>query len=147
MRNLMFLAFAGGVSLAMQGTLNARLGVELKNPLLASAIAFMVSAVTAILVVLTLFRTYPTRQQLADIPFYLWVAGGIFSAIGIGLYYYTMPKLGVSKMISIGLCGQLIFGLVAGHFGWFGFPLDPLNLRRVLGALSMLAGIFLMNFK
>lgn len=34
------LAFVGGVFLAMQGGLNAQLGVQLKNPLLASLTAF-----------------------------------------------------------------------------------------------------------
>ncbi|MGB3588090.1 MAG: DMT family transporter [Tunicatimonas sp.] len=139
------LAFVGGVFLAMQGGLNAQLGVLLKNPLLASLVAFFTSACYAFIVVVTTVKDIPTLPQLKQVPYYLWFCGGLFSVLGIGLYYYTIPKLGISTMISLGLCGQLVFSVVAGHFGWFDLPTQPINYLKAIGVAAMLAGIILIN--
>ncbi|WP_228234804.1 DMT family transporter [Allomuricauda sp. M10] len=139
------LAFIGGVFLAMQGGLNAQLGVQLKNPLLASLTTFFFSMLFALLVVVLTVKDFPKASHLLNIPKYLWFTGALFSVIGIGLYYYTIPKLGISTMISIGLFGQLIFSAVAGHYGWFGLPQEPIVIKRAFGLLAMTFGILLIN--
>lgn len=144
---LIILAFTGGVFLAIQGGLNAQLGVLLKHPLLASLVAFSFSAMFAFLFVLMGVRNLPTWKQIHEIPPYLWFAGGLFSLLGISLYYYTIPRLGVSAMISLGLSGQLLFAAIAGHFGWFSLPVEPMSVKRMLGVLAMIFGILLMNGK
>lgn len=144
---LFFLAFIGGVFLAMQGGFNTQLSLFLRHPLLASAVAFLSSTLFAALFILVALKNYPTYADLQQVPYYLWFIGGLFSLLGISLYYYTIPKLGLSKMISLGLCGQLTFAFLAGHWGWFQLPVEPLTLRRILGFLAMIVGIFLLNFK
>ncbi len=144
---LLILAFVGGVFLALQGGLNAQLGVLLKNPLLASLIAFACSTLFALLFVLIKFKSLPTISQAKEIPFYLWFTGGFFSVIGISLYYYTIPKLGISTMISIGLCGQLVFSVIAGNYGWLNLPSEPITLKKTIGVSSMVLGIILINIK
>ena len=144
---MMLLAFVGGAFLALQGGLNAQLGEQLKNPLLASVVAFSVSAIVSLITVVMLFRPSFSSIEISGVPNYLWVSGGFLSAIGIGLYYYTIPKLGISTMISLGLCGQLICSIVVAHFGWFNLPVEPLTLKRILGALAMIIGILLINIK
>jgi len=141
------LAFIGGVFLAIQGGLNAQLGVLLRNPLLASLIAFFSSTLFALVFVLFNFKSLPTIIQVKEVPFYLWFTGGFFSVIGISLYYYTIPKLGISTMISIGLCGQLIFAVIAGNYGWLNLPLEPITLKKTIGTASMILGIVLINIK
>ncbi|MGS2738382.1 DMT family transporter [Sinomicrobium sp. M5D2P17] len=145
--NLSALAFIGGIFLAIQGGYNARLGVLLKSPLLASVLAFFFSTVFALIIAAISLKKLPDREMIRHIPFYLWFTGGLFSVFGISLYYYVIPKLGVSTMISLGLCGQLIFAVIAGHFGWLHLPTEPLTLKRILGVLSMMAGILLINMK
>lgn len=144
---LSILAFVGGVLLAMQGGLNAQLGVLLKNPLLASVVAFISSSVFAIVIVLFAVKNIPTLAQAKEIPGYLWFTGGLFSVLGISLYYYTIPKLGVSTMISFGLCGQLLFAVIAGHYGWFNLPIEPLSFKRIVGIVALISGILLINWK
>ncbi|WP_437395878.1 DMT family transporter [Flagellimonas lutimaris] len=139
------LAFIGGVFLAMQGGLNAQLGIQLKNPLLASLTAFFFSMVFALLAVIIGVKDIPKTSYLLTIPKHLWFTGALFSVIGIGLYYYTIPKLGISTMISLGLFGQLIFSAVAGHYGWFGLPQEPMVTKKLLGLLTMMVGIVLIN--
>lgn len=145
--SLSALAFLGGIFLAIQGGYNARLGVLLKNPLLASVMAFFFSMLFAVILAAISIKKFPDSETLRQIPFYLWFTGGLFSVFGISLYYYTIPKLGVSTMISLGLCGQLIFAVIAGHFGWLHLPSEPLTTKRVFGILAMLTGILLINLK
>lgn len=144
---LSMLALLGGVLLAVQGGLNAHLGVLLHHPLLASVVAFVSSSVFAVLVALIVVRDLPNAVYLKSIPYYLWFAGGLFSMLGISLYYYTIPKLGVSTMISFGLCGQLVFAAIAGHFGWLNLPSEPFTIQRGFGLFAMIAGILLTNLK
>ena len=141
------IAFTGGVFLAAQGVFNSQLGVILKNPLLAAVTAFFSSTIFALLFVIISMKNPPDMQMLKTVPFYLWFTGGLLSVIGISLYYYTIPRLGISTMISIGLFGQIVFSLVAGHFGLLGLPMEPITIKRLAGTFSMLAGILLISYK
>lgn len=144
---LISMAFFGGVALAIQGALNSRLGTLLRNPLLASVSGFLTSLIFAILIALVTVKEVPSMEQMRSIPPYLWFLGGLFSVIGLTLYYFTIPRLGVSTMISLALCGQLITAAIAAHFGWFHLPVEPLNATRLIGIVSMGAGIVFMNIK
>ncbi|MEO2050913.1 MAG: DMT family transporter [Allomuricauda sp.] len=141
----LFLAFLGGILLAAQGGLNAQLGVQLKNPFLATLVAFSFSALFALVIVFAMVKNVPRTTQLAAIPTYLWFTGALCSVLGICLYYITIPKLGISTMISLGLFGQLLFSALAGHFGWFGLPQEVLDQKRIVGFLAMGMGIYFIN--
>lgn len=144
---LVILAFTGGVLLAVQGGLNAQLGVKLNNSYLASTIAFFFSMLISILLFFIMKREFPSVHQMEKVPTYLWFTGGLLSAIGISIYYITIPLLGVSQMIALALCGQLTLAFIAGHFGWFGMTPDPITIKRVIGLSAMLVGIWLMQGK
>ncbi len=144
---LSILAFVGGLFLAIQGGFNSQLGVLLKNPLLASLVAFSSSAIFALIIVLTSVKVIPNKFELTQIPYYLWFIGGLCSVLGISLYYYTIPRLGIATMISLGLSGQLVFSVVAGHFGWFDLPVKALDTKTIVGVSSMIVGIILLNTK
>ncbi|CAM1371025.1 conserved membrane protein of unknown function [Tenacibaculum soleae] len=145
--SLSLLAVVGGVFLAAQGGLNSNLGVLLKNPLMASVAAFFSSTVFAIVFIFISSKNLPTAETIKEIPIYLWFTGGLLSVIGISLYYYTIPKLGISTMISLGLFGQLSFSVIAGHFGWLNLPTEPITIKRIIGVFTMLSGILLINLK
>lgn len=144
---LSIIAFAGGVFLAAQGVFNSHLGVLLKSPLLAAVTAFLSSTFFAFLFVIISTKNPPSLETIRSVPFYLWFTGGLLSVMGISLYYYTIPKLGISTMISLGLFGQIVFSIIAGHFGLFGLPVEPITVKRILGVISMTTGIFLINFR
>ncbi len=140
------LAFTGGIFLAIQAGYNSQLGAITKQPVLAVVATALVSA---FLGGIYLFVNKETIQilQLNLIPSYLWFLGGIFSLLGLLLYFYTIPKLGISTMITFGLCGQLFFSVIASHFGWFNFPKDPISIKKIGGISSMIIGIYLINTK
>jgi len=141
------IAFLGGVCLALQAGFNTQLGTLLKKPILASIAQSISSVIFASIFILLFSKELPTFQTAKQIPWYLWFIGGLFSVTGITLYYITIPKLGISKMISFGLCGQIVLSAIAGHFGWLNLPIEPITLKKTIGILTMVAGIILINSK
>jgi len=141
------LAFIAGVFLAVQSGLNAHLGVFLKSSLLASTIAFFSSTIFAFLFFIFSYKNSLNWGDVKHVPVYLWFSGGFFSVLGISLYYYTIPKLGMSTMISLGLCGQIIFSVISGHFGWLNFPVEPITVKKIAGIILIIIGIVLVISK
>ncbi len=140
-------AFLGGIFLAIQAGFNAHLGVVIRKPLLASVSTSLSSAVFAAVFLLAFSKELPGINLIKQVPWYLWFIGGLFSMMGITLYLYSIPKLGISRMISLGLCGQLIFSMIATHFGWLNLPMEPITWKKLIGAVAMLVGIILINSK
>lgn len=149
MKSILFylLAYVGGVFLAAQAGFNTQLGAILKQPILAVIATSVASTVFGIVAFLFVGKGTFQLQSIVEVPWYLWFIGGLFSMIGISLYFYTIPKLGISKMIALGLCGQLIFSLIAGKFGWLNLPVEPLTSKRLIGSFAMIVGIILINTK
>lgn len=142
-----FLAFLGGVFLAVQAGFNTQLGSILKQPVAAAVSTSIASALFGTLFIVCFSKDVIQSTVIAQVPWYLWFLGGLFSVVGISLYFYTIPKLGISKMIALGLCGQLIFSLIAGKFGWLNLPVEPITTKRIIGAFAMIIGIVLINSK
>jgi transporter family-2 protein len=142
-----FLALIGGVFLAVQAGFNSHLGGLLKQPVLAVIATSISSVVFASILFLIIGKVNFQSSAITQIPWYLWFIGGLFSVLGISLYFYTIPRLGISKMIALGLFGQLIFSLIAGKFGWLNLPIEPITTKRILGAIAMSIGIILINTK
>lgn len=141
------LAFVGGIFLAIQAGFNTQLGAIAKQPILAVVSTSIVSAIFGCVFILFLDKGSLQLNAIQQVPWYLWFIGGLFSVIGISLYFYTIPKLGISKMIALGLCGQLIFSVIAGKFGWLNLPVEPITTKRLIGVFAMITGIILINSK
>lgn len=141
------LGLAGGVFLAVQAGFNSQLGSTLKQPILAVIASSVSSVVFGCLILLLVNKDSIQNVTTSQVPWYLWFIGGLFSVIGIAIYFYNIPKIGISKMIALGLCGQLLFSLIAGKYGWLNVPVEPITTKRFLGAVAMLVGIILINTK
>ena len=144
--SLLILSFMVGIMVVVQGGLNSRLGIHLNSPLLATSAALTMSAVFTLVTVLVTVRQLPSIQQLRTVPPYLWFTGAVFSFIAVTLFYYLIPKLGISTAVSFGLCGQIFFSMIAAHYGWFGLPVELITFKKVVGSIAMISGIFLIKF-
>lgn len=138
------LAVFAGAAITLQAGMNARLGVLFKNPLLATAIAFLLACIFTLIFMVATHRQLPIASDIKAVPTYLWF-GGILSAFGVGSYYYLIPKMGVGSLMSFALSGQLILAVIAGHFGWFEQPIKPITVRTIVGLLAMVLGIIFIN--
>ncbi|MCE2595831.1 DMT family transporter [Motilimonas cestriensis] len=138
------LAFIAGAAIATQGGMNAQLGMLLKNSLMATAVAFLLSSVLVGSVLLWSNKVWPTSEVLRSIPLPLWF-GGTLSALGVALFYYLIPKMGAGNMMAYALAGQIIIAMVISHFGWFGLPVSAIDGRKIMGVVALLVGVGLIN--
>ena len=142
---LALIAFAAGAAIAAQASLNAQLGVLLRSPLLATAVAFFSSLIFTVIACAAMVKNLPSVETLKTVPYYLWFCGGLLSTFGIATFYWLIPKMGMGPMLSYALAGQLILAMLAGHFGWFQLPVIPISTLKLVGVLSLILGIVFIN--
>lgn len=143
------IAFTAGAAIALQMSLNAQLGQLLHSPLYATAVAFAVGLVCIVAVAVS-YQLSPVVSNkpppsLTSIPWYLWCGGGFLSAFAITAFYSLIPKMGIGPMVSFALSGQIIIAMLAGQFGWFNAPLQPLSTSKILGVALLIGAVYLIN--
>lgn len=136
---LLFAIFAGGVAAAVQPVINARLAA--KTGVLESAtISFAVG--TVVLLILSLATAKDPFRGMADAQ--VWeMSGGLFGAFFVALTILAVPRLGVTTVMAALIVAQLATGLVFDHYGLLGMRVSPIDLKRCLGVLLLLAGTVL----
>tara|TARA_R110002049_G_scaffold237945_1_gene411108 strand:+ start:8590 stop:9036 length:447 start_codon:yes stop_codon:yes gene_type:complete len=144
--SLLLISFSVGILVVIQGGINARLGILLNNTLLATSAALVMSASFTLIAVLMTVRELPSTAQLQSIPTYMWFTGGALSFMAVTLFYYIIPRIGISTAVVFGLSGQIIFAAIAGHYGWFGMPMDPMTIKKVMGMIVMTIGVILIKY-
>jgi transporter family-2 protein len=142
---LPLLAVSVGIMVVIQGGINARLGVMLSNSMLATSAALVISASVTLVAVFLTVKQFPSVDQLRVIPIYMWFTGGVLSFLAVSLFYYIIPQTGISTAVTFGLTGQIIFAAIAGHFGWFGMPVEPIASKTIIGILIMVGGVALIK--
>jgi len=88
----------------------------------------------------------PNVNTLRSVPVYMWFTGGMISALGVGLFYFLIPKMGVGQMMSFALTGQLITAMIISHQGWLNLPEKPIEIQSIIGAILMILGVILVNW-
>lgn len=141
------MAFFGGVFLAVQAVFNSQLTSVTKQPFIAVVASSVVSVVLGFFSLLLINKETIHLTLIRQVPWYLWFSGGLFSMMGISLYFHTIPKLGISKMITLGLCGQLLFSFLAGKYGWLNLPIETISTKQIIGIIFMITAIILINSK
>ena len=142
---MIVLAAIGGIMVVLQGGINAKLGVMLGNPLLATLTNLSLSAVLTLLFVAVAVKEYPSIEQVKTIPAYLWVTGAFCSFLAVSIFYMLIPKIGISTAVIFSLTGQIVFSTLAAHYGWLGLPVEPISLQKVIGFIALIAGIILIK--
>lgn len=144
--SLLLLSFSVGILVVIQGSINARLGMLLDNSLLATSIAMVLSAVFTVAAVFATVRQLPGISQLRVVPTYMWFSGGALSFVAVSLFYYIIPRVGISTAVTFGLSGQIFFAVLAGHFGWFGMPIEPFSIKKLVGIILMVTGVIIIKY-
>ncbi|MDN5964312.1 MAG: DMT family transporter [Actinomyces sp.] len=133
-----------GTLSAVQATVNGRLGVVSGSALLAAAVSFVVGTLTLVVVVSALRVQPRLREVTATEPWWIWI-GGVLGAGFVLANSAIAPVLGTGLTVSVVLLGQIVLGLVVDHVGLLGAPRRPVGALRVLGALTVLAGVALVR--
>ncbi len=139
------LSFFAGVAIALQANINSYVGVILTSSIIATLFALISSLLITSIASLVLVKELPSLEIIKTVPIYLWFVIGLLSSFALASFYFVIPKIGILNMLSFAICGQVIFSLISSHFAWFDLPVSTINTSKVVGVISMLFGIFLIN--
>ncbi|TDB54628.1 DMT family transporter [Photorhabdus khanii] len=149
-RNIL-LAVIGGSLLTLMIYTNSILS-ESTTPFFASWVAHGIGAIVALILFIIVARffskkeIYEKKHRKSNIPigFYL---GGIPGALTVVLAAVAINGgLPLSSTISLGLVGQIIFGLVADHFGLLRTRKRKIVIQDLYVILFVLFGSMLILF-
>lgn len=140
------IAFAAGLGITLQTTLNSQLARGLGGDSVTAAL-FSFSAGAFSLGIYSLLRG-GLFASLAAIPSQpLWsLAGGLIGVCALFSYVVLAPKIGFSALLGLAIVGQLLSSQMIDHFGLLGAVKRPVSLSKLAGMLVMLIGLIVMLF-
>lgn len=136
-------AVLGGILIAAQGPIYARMSAHLGgSPLYAAFVAFGVATLAlGLLLILSRARS-PAIQQFAALPWWVWL-GGMFGVYQVLVSMQAVPQLGVTLFLMLVILGNMIGAVVFDQYGWFGLPRRPADFGALAGIALVIAGVFL----
>ncbi len=143
MSNMMFMLmmFCAGITVAVQPSVNARLAQKV-GIIESACISFAVGTIALYLLLLVSGRG--TFRGVSETAWWEWT-GGILGAIFVSTTIVVVPRIGTAAAMAAIIAAQLIAGIILDHFGFFGFQGTPVDAKRVVGVLLLLAGAMLIR--
>ena len=140
------IAFAAGLGITLQTTLNSQLAKGLGgDPVTAALFSFTAGAFSLGVYALLRGGLMTSLVALPSQP--LWSqAGGLIGACALFSYVVLAPKIGFSALLGLAIVGQLLSSLMIDHLGLLGAVRRPVSLLRLGGMVVMLIGLAVMLF-
>lgn len=139
------LAFLIGCAIPLQAAINSRLKEHLEgSTLLAALVSFSVGTIALAVIYAFGDQRWKALGGLARAE--AWqLTGGLLGALFVFGTTLLAPRIGVAKMLSLLVAGQVIVSLVMDHEGWLGLVQREFTVARVSGAVLVVAGAVLVN--
>lgn len=131
----LLLAMVAGISMAVQGSLNAVLGKYI-GQIEATFIVHIIGSL-AVGVILLLGLGKGNLGKIMEVPWYAYL-GGIISVLIIYGVAASIPKVGVALATTAIIVGQVSTALLIDCLGLFGLQRVPFSFLK-LGGLVLLA--------
>ncbi len=138
---LYLLGAAAGAMMSVQTAVNSRLRSYVKTPFL-SAMWSCLSSLILLLIMLLLTggMALLTKDNFAGSSWWMFTGGflGAFVLVGcIALF----PILGAVQTTILPIFGQILLGILADSFGWFGYEKKIMSAAAAVGIGILIAGI------
>lgn len=140
------IAFAAGLGITLQTTLNSQLAKGLGgDPVTAALFSFTAGAFSLGIYSLLRGGLFTSLAAIPSQP--VWsLAGGLIGACALFSYVVLAPKIGFSALLGLAIVGQLLSSQMIDHFGLLGTVRRPVSLLKLGGMIIMLAGLGLMLY-
>ena len=132
------IAVVAGISMAVQGSINTRLGQVIGN----YETILVVHIIGLITILILLFVFNAGEGDLSRITRTPWYSpfGGLLGVLITWGVISSIPKLGVAVATTFIVVGQTLTALVIDHFGFFGLNPVPMTWLKGLGLVLLAAG-------
>lgn len=150
------LAMFSGAMLALMIDINSQLAGQ-TSAFQASWMAHGIGAATAFLLLACQRRNkgkqsagsssnLPQANKLSK-PYRLYYLGGIPGAFTVVLASVAVQsQIGLAGTLALGLLGQLLFSLLAEHFGWFQLKPKAISLASIIPVVCIATGASLIIY-
>lgn len=140
------IALSIGIAFAVQTSINAGLARGVGSSVLAALISFGVgfAGLTALSLVTGQFQNV-AFGNFRNVPFWMWVSGGLLGASIVFGSLFLVPRIGVAALAAFIIGGQLAAAAIIDHFGLFGVPMHEIGLPRIAGLVLLFAGALLVR--
>ena len=134
-----------GALLPVQAILNTKLGKQTGGPLISSMLSFLVGLIGLFIInVVTNYSALSNMKLLSVSPWYIWI-GGLLGAVYVSCIIFVNQQQGVALTFALAVAGQIFISLIIDHFGLLGSFVRPVSILKVIGALLIIAGLFLIK--
>jgi len=142
----LLLAFTIGCVIPLQAAVNNQLKIHLGgSTLLAAFVSFSVGTIALAAVATVSGQRWQSLTTLGEAK--AWqLTGGLLGALFVFGTTLLAPRIGVAKMISLLIAGQVLTSLLMDQKGWLGLVTRELTLTRAAGAILVVGGVLLVNF-
>lgn len=135
------MAFAAGLGITLQTTLNAQLAKGIGgDPVAAALFSFTVGAVCVGVYSLVRGEIIPSLIAISTQPWWS-LLGGIIGSCALLSYVVLAPRIGLSALLGLAIAGQILSSLMIDHFGLLGATERPVSLIKLVGTIVMLVGL------
>jgi transporter family-2 protein len=136
--------FAGGMAIAFQAPINARLGTQLGDGLAAATVSFGVGF--ALLAALAVARgSVPPLERFAGVPWWAWT-GGALGCVYVWSALWSVGRLGVVTLVAALILGQMTAALVLDMTGALGLAAREVTPTRLVAVTLVAVGVVLSRF-
>lgn len=133
---LLVLMFCGGIAIAFQPSINGRLAQKI-GTFESSCISFAVG--TLLLLAVVLIAGKGSLRGVANASWWE-LTGGALGAFFVTMTIVAIPRIGTTAAMATVIGAQLATGVLLDHFGLFGFRTIPLDSKRAIGVVLLMAG-------
>jgi transporter family-2 protein len=135
------LPLAGGILVAVQAPVNARLRTIVSSPVFAGLVSFAVG--TVLLLVLTLaWGQIGAVSKLGGGPWWVYLGGACGTALVVGTLVAT-PRIGVLATFVAVIVGEVAMAVAIDQYGWFHTPRIAFTWERALGVVLLVLSLVL----
>jgi transporter family-2 protein len=136
----LFVTFLG-IVLAVHLAMNGQVGAIVENPRMGNALFWCIGAITAVLVGVTGWDSN-FFSRVAKVPPYLFIAGAMGACLVFAIAW-IVPQVGPRALFITLIAGQVLGGMALSQFGLLGSAVQPASMTNILGAIVMIAGVYL----
>ena len=143
---LLLIPLLVGMGVVVQSGANTQLRHILANPFLAGLISFGCGTLVLLIINLVLRTDFTvlSGETIQRTQWWMWL-GGLLGSFFIMSVIFVAPQIGPAKLFGLLIASQLVFSVVVDHFGWMGFEVQPITVKRTVGVALLIAGAFLVQ--
>ncbi|TGE22641.1 DMT family transporter [Hymenobacter metallicola] len=145
MKYLPFLVLVlAGAALTTQSAVNSQLRGGLHSVMWAVLASYLVGTLAAAAVLVSTQTQLPPLAAVQGVRWYQWT-GGALGMVYIAAITFSLQRVGAASLFALVVTGQLLTALLFDQLGLLGLTRSPLTLSRLVGALLLVAGAYLLN--